>query len=101
MAAAQEEQAIAAAAAAGGRWGQRWGEDWHVSAGEEVAEEGRCPVVLLVAAEEAGVGDEAAPALADEGDPGKGGRLRRHAEEDLAEEVVVVREGYRRRSRPS
>jgi hypothetical protein len=62
---------------------------------EEVAEQGRCPVVLAEAAEEAGVRDEAAPVFADEGGTGEGGRERRQAEEDLTEEIVVVRQGRR------
>ena len=45
----------------------------------------------------AGVGDEAAPAVADEGGAGERGGQRREAEEDLGEEVVVVRQGHRRR----
>jgi hypothetical protein len=46
---------------------------------------------------EAGVGDEATPALADGGCAGERGGLRREAEEDLAEEVVVVQRPGRRR----
>jgi hypothetical protein len=57
----------------------------------EEAEEGRIAAVPEAeAAEEAGVGDEAAPALADGGGPREGRRLRGEAEEDLAEEVVVI-----------
>ena len=63
------------------------------------AEEGRVAAVAEAeAAEEAGVGDEAAPALADGGCAGEGGGLRREAEEDLAEEVVVVQRPGRRRA---
>jgi hypothetical protein len=40
------------------------------------------------AAAEAGVGDEAAPSLADEGGAREGGGLRWKAEEDLGEQVV-------------
>jgi hypothetical protein len=54
-------------------------EQWRVAA-----------VVEAEAAEEAGVGDEASPALADGGGAGEGRRLRGEADEDLAEEVVVV-----------
>ena len=39
------------------------------------------------AAAEVGFGDEAAPALADEGGAGERGRLRRKAEEVLAEQI--------------
>ena len=42
---------------------------------------------------EAWVGDEAAPAGADEGRAGEGGRQRGEAEEDLGEEVVDVDRG--------
>ena len=50
------------------------------------------------AAEERGVGDEAAPTLADAGGPGEGGRPRREAEENLPKHVVVVwQRGGRRR----
>jgi hypothetical protein len=41
-------------------------------------------------AEEAGAGDEAAPALADEGGTREGGGLWGEAQEDLREEVVVL-----------
>jgi hypothetical protein len=41
------------------------------------------------AANESGIGDEAAPLLADEGGMWKGGRLRGKAEEDLGKQVVV------------
>jgi hypothetical protein len=57
----------------------------------EEAEQGRRPVEGL------GVADEAAPAPADEGGAGEGGRERRQAEQDLLEHVVVVRQGRRRR----
>jgi hypothetical protein len=63
--------------------------------GEEAEEQG-LPVVRAEAAEEAGVGDEEAPALADDGGAEEGGRLRREAEEELTEEVVVVQRGRRR-----
>jgi hypothetical protein len=57
----------------------------------EESEEGRIAAVPEAeAAEEAGVGDEAAPALADGGGPREGRRLRGEAVEDLAEEVVVI-----------
>jgi hypothetical protein len=51
---------------------------------EEAADEGRVAAVAEVeAADEAGVGDEAAPALADSGDAREGGGLRGDAEKDL------------------
>lgn len=53
---------------------------------DEAAEEGRAAAVVdAEAAEEAGVGGDAAPALADEGGAWEGGWLRREAEEDLRE----------------
>lgn len=56
----------------------------------EEAEEGRCPEVVGVeAAVEARVGDEAAPVLADEGEAGQTGRVRREAVEDLEQEGEV------------
>jgi hypothetical protein len=64
----------------------------------EEAEDGRfVAVVDAEAAGEAAVGGEAVPALADEGRAGEGRGLRREAEEDLGEEVVVVQ---RRLHRP-
>lgn len=60
---------------------------------EEEAQEGWLPVVGAEAAEEPGVGDEAAPAPADRGGARERGRQRREAEQDLAEEVVVVQRG--------
>lgn len=60
---------------------------------EEEAEEGCLPVVGAEAGEEPGVRDEAAPALADRGGARERGRERREAEQDLAEEVVVVQRG--------
>lgn len=68
-------------------------------AGEEAEERGVWPeaVECAEAADELGIGDEAAPALAYEGGAGEGGRPRREADEDLPEEVVVVRQGRRRR----
>ena len=62
----------------------------------EDADEGGTPVAGAEAAAEVGVGDEAAPALADEGGAGERGGLRREAEEDLGEDVVVVRQSHRR-----
>jgi hypothetical protein len=65
----------------------------------EEAEEGRVAAVVdAESADEAGVGDEAEPALGDERGAGEGGGLRRKAEEDLGEQVVVV-QGRRRRRR--
>jgi hypothetical protein len=64
----------------------------------EEPEEGRAAAVVAAeAAEEAGVGSDAAPALADECRAGEGGGLRREAEEDLAEEVVVFQRRLPRR----
>jgi len=60
--------------------------------GEE-AEEGRFPVAAAEAAEEMRVGDEAAPLLADEGGAGERGRLRRKAEEVLAEQILIFKWG--------
>jgi hypothetical protein len=54
-------------------------------------------VVAAEAADEARVGGEAAPALADEGRAGKGGGLRREAEEDLAEKIFVFQRRLHRR----
>ena len=69
---------------------------------EEETEEGRVTAVVdAEAAEEGGVGDEAAPALADGGGAGEGGRLRGEAEEDLGEEVVVVQRRRRPRAEES
>jgi len=62
----------------------------------EEPDEGGTPVAGAEAAAKVGFGDEAAPALADEGGAGERGRLRRQAEEDLGEEVVVVRQSRRR-----
>jgi hypothetical protein len=55
-------------------------------------------VVEAEATEEAGVRDEAAPALADDGGAGERGRLRGEAEKDLGEQVVVVQRRHRRRA---
>ena len=52
------------------------------------AEDRRFPVVVAEAAEEPGVGDDAAPLLADGGDAGQGRGLWGEEEEDLPEEVV-------------
>jgi hypothetical protein len=49
------------------------------------AEDGRLPVVVAKATEELGVGDDVAPQLADGGEAGQGGGLRREEEEDLPE----------------
>ncbi|TVU06299.1 hypothetical protein EJB05_49506 [Eragrostis curvula] len=56
----------------------------------EKAEKGRLPVVRAEAAEEPRVRDEAPQALAHQRRAGERGRLRRQAEEDLAEDVFVV-----------
>jgi hypothetical protein len=47
-------------------------------------------VECVAAAEEARVAEQAAPARADEGGAEDEGGVRREAEEDLGEEVVVV-----------
>jgi hypothetical protein len=62
--------------------------------GLEDAEEGRPPLVGEEAAEEPGVGDEASPVRADRGGAQQGGWLRREAEEDLPEHVLVERQGF-------
>jgi hypothetical protein len=65
----------------------------------EEPEEGRAAAVVAAAeaAEEAGVGGEAAPVLADECRVGEGGGLRQEAEEDLVEEVIVFERRLHRR----
>jgi hypothetical protein len=64
----------------------------------EETKEGRvAAVVETESVEEPRVGDEAALALADEGDAGEGGGLRCEAEEDLGEEVDGGELGWRRR----
>ena len=70
--------------------GQDGGEHDAVIAVLEDAEEGWLPVVCVEATEESMVGDEASPALADGGGAGEGGRLRREAEEDLGEQILVL-----------
>ena len=65
----------------------------------EETEEGRFAVVVDAnVLEEAGVGDKAAPALADERRAGEGGGLRWEAEEDLKEQVVIVQRRRPRRA---
>jgi hypothetical protein len=65
----------------------------------EETKEGRVSAVVEAeSVEEPRVGDEAAPALADEGDAGEGGGLRCEAEEDLGEEVVDLQRRRRRRA---
>jgi hypothetical protein len=60
----------------------------------EEAEERRFAAVAdAEAAGEAAVGGEAVPAPADKGRAGERGGLRREAEEDLSEEVVVFQRG--------
>lgn len=57
----------------------------------EKAEQGRVSAVVEAdAAGEAGVGDEAAPAVADKGGAREGGRLRGQAEKDLREQIVDI-----------
>ena len=77
---------------------QRRGEDGSVRVAEEVAEKRRRrPVVVLAKApEEERVRDEASPAFADEGRARERRRQRWQAQEDLAEEIVVVRQRHRR-----
>jgi hypothetical protein len=53
--------------------------------------------MVAEAAEEEGVFDEAESALADERGTGEEGWQRGEAEEDLPEEVVVIRRGHCRR----
>jgi hypothetical protein len=62
----------------------------------EEAEQRRLPVVLTEAFEELGVRDDATPARGDEGGARKGQRLRREAEKDLPEEVLIVQRGIGR-----
>jgi len=62
----------------------------------EKAEEGRRAVVGAEAAEEMGIGDDAAPGLADSCGAGEGARPRREAEQELGEEVLVIQRGRRR-----
>lgn len=77
-----------------------WFEDGgHAPFFGEEAEEWRLLVVSPKAGEELGVGEDAAPARADEGGAWEGGWLCREAEEDLLEEVLVVQGGQRRRRR--
>jgi hypothetical protein len=47
-------------------------------------------VVFAEAADESGVGEDAAPALANEGSTGERRRFWREAEEDILEEVFVI-----------
>jgi len=54
---------------------------------------GGTPVAGAEAAAKVGFGDEAAPALADEGGAGERGRLRRKAEEVLAEQILIFKWG--------
>jgi hypothetical protein len=64
----------------------------------EEAEEGRvAAVVEAEAADESGVGDQAAPELADDGCAREGGGLRGEAEEDLGEQILVFQRRCRRR----
>jgi hypothetical protein len=61
----------------------------HAEIPNEEAEQRRLPVALAETGEELGAGEDASPALADEGGAGEGRRLRREAEEDLLQEVLV------------
>jgi len=107
VAAAEEEEALASTGlprqGEALRWdavrrGQRRGEAGPVRVVEEVAQQGRrrpVVVVLAEAAEEERVRDEASPAFADEGRARERRRQRRQAQEDLTEDVVVVRQRHR------
>lgn len=108
VAAAEEEEALAGSTRLP-RQGETLGrdavrrrhrrdEDGPARVAEEVAQQGRRrPVVVLAkAAEEERVRDEASPAFADEGRARERRRQRRQAQEDLTEEVVVVRQGHGR-----
>jgi hypothetical protein len=64
---------------------------------EEEAEE--LPVVIAEAAEESGVGEDAAPGLASVGGAAEGGWLRRETEEYLLEKVLDLQRGCRHRQR--
>jgi len=65
---------------------------------DDEAVEGRRPAVERAeAADEPGVGDQAALALAHEADAWERRGLRRETEEDLREKVVVLRQRRRRR----
>lgn len=61
----------------------------------EEAEQGGLPVVDTEAAEEPGVGGEAAPALADGAGARERRRARREAEKYFPEDVLVVQRGHR------
>jgi hypothetical protein len=62
----------------------------------EETEHGRCSMECAQAAEESRVADEAAPALADAGGAVEGGRVGWEAEENLGEDVVIVKRERRR-----
>jgi hypothetical protein len=73
---------------------QRGGEDGSPEAPVEIAQERGFPVLVgAEAAEEDPVGDEEAPALADDRGAGEGGRQRREADENLREEILVFQRG--------
>jgi len=79
---------------------QRGGEVGVPEVADVEAEQRGSPVVKCAeAAEELWVGENAAPALANEGGAWEGGRERREAKEDLAEEVIIVRQGRCQRRR--
>jgi hypothetical protein len=63
------------------------------------AKEGWLPVVHVQPPVELGVGDEASPGLANYGGAREGGGLRREAEEDLPQEIVIFKWGGRRSRR--
>lgn len=67
--------------------------------GKEESKQGRDLMVGAESTVEVGVGDDAVPELADEGGAWEGGGERREAQEDLPENVFVVRQGLRRRQR--
>ena len=78
---------------------QDGGEHDALVAALEEAYEGWIPVVGAEAGGELGVDGDVAPPLADRGGAGKGGGLRRDAEQDLAEDVVVFERRRRCRRR--
>jgi hypothetical protein len=64
----------------------------------EEAQQRRLLVVFAEAFDEVGVREDASPAGADEGCTWEGRRLRREAEEDLLEEILIVQRGHRQRT---
>jgi hypothetical protein len=62
----------------------------------EEAEQRRLPVALAEPGEKLGTGKDASPSLANEGGAGEGRRLRREAEEDLLQEVLIFQRRHNR-----